>query len=118
MFQPILEKLVTRAGARWAMIAGTDGVLLETDRRSFHAEAEGLAPECAACYRAARKAASNSDIGVLRSSLLVTDKGKILFHFLTDEYFLVALLPADAHAGKTIFEISRVADPLAQELSC
>ena len=38
MFQSILSKLKTRAGARWAMIVGNDGVLLETDTPAFHAD--------------------------------------------------------------------------------
>lgn len=118
MFQPILENLVVQAGAHWAMIVGTDGMVLETDSPSFRSEAEGLAPEYAACYRAARLAADGTDAGFMRHAIVAADKGKILFHFLTDDYFLVALLPSDAHAGKTCFEIARVTNPLAKELSC
>jgi len=118
MFQPILAKLVTRTGARWAMIVGGDGVLLETDNLSFRSEAEAQAAVFAACYRASRKAASDGDLGDLRTSLLATEQGKILFQSLTEEYFLVVLLDARAHAGKTFYEITRVTPPLSQELSC
>jgi predicted regulator of Ras-like GTPase activity (Roadblock/LC7/MglB family) len=117
MFRPILAKLVLQTGARWAMIVGGDGVLLETDNLSFRSEAEGLAAVFAACFRFCCKATSDGDLGNLRSSLLATEQGKILFQSLTDEYFLVVMLDAEAHAGKTFFEITRVTDPLAQELS-
>jgi predicted regulator of Ras-like GTPase activity (Roadblock/LC7/MglB family) len=117
MFQPILANLVSQTGARWAMIVGGDGVLLETDHLSSRSEAEGQAAVFAACYRSSRKAATDGDLGNLRTSILATEQGKILFQALTEEYFLVMLLDAEAHAGKTFFEITRVTDPLSQELS-
>ena len=116
MFQSILAKLVVQAGARWAMIVGADGVLLETDCRSFRAEADGLAAEFAAFYRASRKAAADTDLGEIHSTTLDTDHGKILFQTLTPDYFLILLLEPEAHAGKAFFEMSRVTKPLEQEL--
>lgn len=117
MFQSLLARLVARANARWAMIVGTDGVLLETDARAFHAEAEGLAAEYAALYRAARKAAGDTDLGGLHNSLLVTDQGKILLQALAADYFLVLFLEPESHAGKAIFEVTRASDSLEQELA-
>lgn len=117
MFQSILARLVARAGARWAMIISNDGVLLETDCRSFHTEAEGLAAVYGVCYRAARKAAGETEMGGLHRSALVTDHGKILFQTLTTEYFLILLLEPKAHAGRAFFEMSRFIEPLEQELA-
>jgi predicted regulator of Ras-like GTPase activity (Roadblock/LC7/MglB family) len=116
MFQSILARLAARAGARWAMITGADGVLLETNSGAFRAEAEGLAAEYAALFRASRKAASDTDMGGLKGSVLVTDQGKILFQTLTADYFLILFLETESHAGKAFFEISRASGPLKQEL--
>lgn len=116
MFQATLAKLVTQTGARWAMIVGSDGVLLETDNISFHAEAEALAAIYASFYRASRKAATDTDMGVLHASVLVVDQGKILLQALTADYFLIVFLAGHVHTGKAFFEMSRAAAPLLQEL--
>jgi predicted regulator of Ras-like GTPase activity (Roadblock/LC7/MglB family) len=116
MFQSILATLVARTRARWAMIVGNDGVLLETDNHGFRAEAEGLAAEYATLYRSSRKTAGNTDLGALVNSQFVTEQGKVLFQPLTSEYFLVLALESDAHAGKAFFEISRACGSLEEEL--
>jgi predicted regulator of Ras-like GTPase activity (Roadblock/LC7/MglB family) len=116
MFQSILATLATRAGARWAMIAGTDGVLLETNSEDFRAEAEGLAAEYAALFRTARKAAGETAMGELKGSLLFTAQGKIVFQTLTPDYFLILALEPESYAGKAFFEISRASGSLEEEL--
>jgi predicted regulator of Ras-like GTPase activity (Roadblock/LC7/MglB family) len=116
MFQSILSTLVARTGARWAMIAGTDGVLLETNSEDFRAEAEGLAAEYATLYRASRKVASDTAMGALKSSVLVTDQGKTVFQTLTADYFLILALEAESYVGKTFYEISRASGTLEEEL--
>jgi predicted regulator of Ras-like GTPase activity (Roadblock/LC7/MglB family) len=117
MFQSILAKLVAQTRARWAMIVGSDGVLLETDNRFFRTEAEGLAAEYATFYRASRKAATDTDMGGLRSSMLVVDQGKLLFQVLTVDYVLILLLAGEEPAGKAFFEMTRLTEPLVQELT-
>ena len=116
MFQSILARLVARSRARWGMIVGNDGVLLETDSRAFRAEAEGLAAEYGAFFRASRKAAGDTDMGGLLSSLLVTEQGKILLQALSADYFLVLCLEPDSYAGKALFEVSRASGSLEEEL--
>lgn len=116
MFQSILAELVSRSGARWAMIVGNDGVLLETDNHGFRAEAEGLAAEYASFHRASRKTVGDTDLGTLIHSQLVTEQGKVLFQPLTSEYFLVLALEPDSHAGRAFFEISRACGSLEEEL--
>jgi predicted regulator of Ras-like GTPase activity (Roadblock/LC7/MglB family) len=116
MFQATLAKLVAQAGAHWAMIVGSDGVLLETDRPSFRGEAESMAAVYAAFYRAARKAATDTDMAGLPTCLLELEPGKILLQALTAEYFLVLFLSSQEPAGKALFEMSRVTAPLAREL--
>jgi predicted regulator of Ras-like GTPase activity (Roadblock/LC7/MglB family) len=116
MFQSILARLVAQSGARWAMIVGTDGVLLETDTKAFRSKAESLAAEYAAFFRASRKAAGDTDLGRLLHSQLVTNRGKLLFQTLTADYFLLLSLEPDAHAGKAFFEIARACGPLEEEL--
>ncbi len=117
MFQSTLAKLAAQAGARWAMIVGSDGVLLETDKPSFRAEAESLAAIYAAFYRASRRAAMDTDLGSLHASLLVVDQGKLLLQALTADYFLIVFLAGHEHTGKAFFEMSRAAAPLMRELS-
>jgi predicted regulator of Ras-like GTPase activity (Roadblock/LC7/MglB family) len=116
MFQSILSRLKTRAGARWAMIVANDGVLLETDTPAFHAAAESLAAEYASLFRSSRKAASNTEMGGVHSSLLVTDQGKLLFQTLTPDYFLVLSLETAATAGKALYEVARATGSLEEEL--
>jgi len=117
MFQSILAKLRTRAGARWAMIVANDGVLLETDTPGFHGAAENLAAEYAALFRTSRKAAGNTEMGELHSSLLVTEQGKLLFQTLTTEYFLVLSLDTSAYAGKALHEVTRASGSLEEQLA-
>jgi predicted regulator of Ras-like GTPase activity (Roadblock/LC7/MglB family) len=117
MFQSMLAKLVAQTHARWAMIVGSDGVLLETDNRFFRTEADCLAAEYAAYYRASRKAAADTDMGGLLSSMLVVGQGKLLFHAITSDYVLILLLAGEEPAGKAFFEMTRLSEPLVQELS-
>ena len=106
-----------RAGARWAMIVGSDGILLETDQREFRTEAEAMAAEYAVCLRAARKAAGNTEMGTVMQTFLATERGRILLHSLNGDYFLAMLLEPDSYAGKACFELGRATDSLQKELS-
>jgi predicted regulator of Ras-like GTPase activity (Roadblock/LC7/MglB family) len=99
------------------MIVANDGVLLETDTAAFHAAAESLAAEYASLFRASRKAASNTEMGKVHSSLLVTEQGKLLFQTLTPDYFLVLSLETTATAGKALFEVARTTGSLEEELA-
>ncbi len=117
MFQSSLVKLAAESGARWAMIAGTDGVLLETDARAFRAEAEALAAQLTSLFRISRKVAEDVGVGCLQSALLVTDQGKIIVQPVNQDYILVLFLELDSHAGKAFFEISRAADLIEKELA-
>jgi predicted regulator of Ras-like GTPase activity (Roadblock/LC7/MglB family) len=117
MFQSTLDKLVARAGARWAMIVGSDGVLLETDQKDFRTEAEALAAEYAVFVRASRKAAAGTGTGTLQRMLMTTDQGKVLFRALTPDYFLALFLEPDSYAGKACFEMDRMTEPLERELT-
>jgi predicted regulator of Ras-like GTPase activity (Roadblock/LC7/MglB family) len=118
MFQSILARLAARAGARWAMIVGTDGVLLETNARAFRTEAEGLAAELAALYRASREAAGETEIGRLESTLLTTDQGRVLFQALNQDYVIILFLEPEAYPGKAFFEVSRASNTIEKELAC
>jgi predicted regulator of Ras-like GTPase activity (Roadblock/LC7/MglB family) len=117
MFQETLQHLVDRAGARWAMIVGNDGILLETDKRGFRSEAEVMAAEYAVCLRAARKAAGNTEMGMLMTASLATERGKVLLQSLNGDYFLALLLEPESYAGKACYELGRVNQSLQQELS-
>jgi predicted regulator of Ras-like GTPase activity (Roadblock/LC7/MglB family) len=118
MFQEILQDLVVRSGARWAMIAGSDGILLETDTQGFRAEAESLAAEYAVCLRSARKAAGNTAMGAVLQTFVATERGKILFQSLNGDYFLALSLGPQSYAGKANFELGRITESLQKELSC
>ncbi|MGD0309304.1 MAG: roadblock/LC7 domain-containing protein [Acidobacteriota bacterium] len=116
MFQSNLARLAARARARWVMIAGSDGVLLETDSRAFRTEAEAIAAQFASLFRISRKVAGDTESGGLQSALLVTEQGKILLQALNEDYILILFLEPDSHAGKAFFEISRAAGPIEKEL--
>jgi predicted regulator of Ras-like GTPase activity (Roadblock/LC7/MglB family) len=116
MFQSDLARLAARARARWVMIAGSDGVLLETDSRAFRAEAEAIAAQFASLFRISRRVAGDTESGGLKNALLVTEQGKILLRALNEEYLLILFLEPDSQAGKALFEISRAAGPLEKEL--
>ncbi len=117
MFQETLQDLVARAGARCSMIVGTDGILVETDRKDFRAEAEALAAEYATCLRGVAKAARNTEMGRVLQLLFATDKGKVLVQILNQDYFLAVLLNSDSYPGKAVFECARVTESLQKELS-
>ena len=116
MFQSNLALLAARTRARWVMIAGSDGVLLETDSRAFRTEAEAIAAQFASLFRIARKVSGDTESGGLQSTLLVTEQGKILLQALNEDYILILFLEPDSHAGKAFFEISRAAGPIEKEL--
>jgi predicted regulator of Ras-like GTPase activity (Roadblock/LC7/MglB family) len=117
MFQSVLRELVTRTEAQWAMIAGSDGVLLETDTTEFRSEAEALAAELAVLLRASRKASGNIEMGGLLTSLIDAERGKVLLRALPPDYFLAVRLEPDSYPGKAYFEINRLVEPLLKELS-
>ena len=117
MFQSILARLVTRSGARWAMIVGSDGVLLETHNQAFRSKAEGLAAIYATLSRALWKTAADTDMGALQDFQLTTEEGKILIRPLTGEYCLIMSLERESLSGKALFEISRASGRLERELS-
>ncbi len=117
MFRETLQNLVNRAGARWAMIVGSDGILLETDQKEFRTEAEAMAAEYAVCLRAARKAAGNTEMGAISQTFLAAERGKILLYNLNEDYFLAMLLEPGSYAGKACFELGRATESLQKELS-
>jgi predicted regulator of Ras-like GTPase activity (Roadblock/LC7/MglB family) len=117
MFQSTLDKLVARVGARWAMIVGSDGMVLETNRRDFRKEAEAMAAEYAVFFRASRRAATGTGTGNLQRILMATEQGKILFQVLTPDYFLALFLKPASFAGKACFETDRVTGSLQKELT-
>lgn len=116
MFQSSLARLAARAKARWVMIAGTDGVLLETDSRAFRTEAEAIAAQFAGLFRISCKVAGDTESGGLQDAILVTEQGKILLRALNEEYILILFLEPGSHAGKAFFEITRAAGPIEREL--
>jgi len=117
MFQTILTNLVARvAGARWAMIVGVDGVLLDANCEEMHPKGEILAAEYAAFFRACRKVTVDTEGGDLHGTVLATNRGKTLFQMLTADYFLLMHLAPQANAGKALFEITRTRETLQEEL--
>jgi predicted regulator of Ras-like GTPase activity (Roadblock/LC7/MglB family) len=117
MFRTILGSLTARVeGARWAMVAGSNGGLVESSPQGFD-DAEVIAAEYALLYRAMRRTvAAQGD--ELTSATITTDRGKMLFHFLTPDYFLVMALHPASHSGKAAFEVSRARGSLERELVC
>jgi predicted regulator of Ras-like GTPase activity (Roadblock/LC7/MglB family) len=116
MFQAILETLLQRTrGARWAMVVGTDGVLLDAAPRGLP-DAEILAAEFASLYRGARKSLAATGGEDLSSVTLLSRKGKLIFQFLTPEYFLMLDLGPTGNSGRASFEIARICGMLEREL--
>ena len=116
MFQSNLARLAARAKARWVMIAGSDGVLLETDSRAFRMEAESIAAQFTSLFRTSRQVAGDTDSGELQSAVLATEQGKILLQALNEDYILILFLEPGSHTGTAVFEITRTAASIEKEL--
>jgi predicted regulator of Ras-like GTPase activity (Roadblock/LC7/MglB family) len=116
MFQAILSNLTKRIrGARWAMVVGVDGVLLETMPATLP-DGELFAAEYAAFYRSARRATAQTGGDDVATAALITRHGKLMFQFLTPEYFLILALDPSGNSGKASFETARVRGMLEREL--
>jgi predicted regulator of Ras-like GTPase activity (Roadblock/LC7/MglB family) len=97
------------------MVVGVDGVLLETLPPGVP-DGELYAAEYAAFYRSARRAAANTGGDEVATATLFTRHGKLLFQFLTPEYFLIIALDSSGNSGKASFETTRVRGMLEREL--
>lgn len=117
MFNMILGNLTQRVqGARWAMVAGSNGGLVESAPAGF-ADADVIAAEYALLYRAMRRTLA-ADGDEFENATITTDRGKMLFQFLTPDYFLLMALNPACPSGKAAFEVSRARAPLERELVC
>lgn len=117
MFKAILADLLARVkGARWAMVVGVDGVMLEATPTHNHTSAEVLAAEYAVFFRACQKVISETRAGEFQSLVFFTTHGKVMFEFLTAEYFFLMGLDPEGHTGRARFEISRARSQLEREL--
>jgi predicted regulator of Ras-like GTPase activity (Roadblock/LC7/MglB family) len=98
------------------MVIGTDGVLLEAVPRGLP-NSEMLAAEYAGFYRGARKALAGTGGEDLSSATVRSRKGKLIFQFLTPEYFLILDLALHGNSGQASFEVARIRGTLERELT-
>ncbi len=117
MFQDILARLLRNVkGARWAMVVGLDGVLLDASGPGSTTRGEALAAEYALFHRACQRLLAETASGELQNLLMITDQSKIVCQSLTPEYFLLVSLDPEGHSGRARFEISRARALLEHEL--
>jgi predicted regulator of Ras-like GTPase activity (Roadblock/LC7/MglB family) len=97
------------------MVVGSDGVLLEVAPHGLP-NSEMLAAEYAGLYRGARRALAGTGGEDISSATVRSRKGKLIFQFLTPEYFLILDLGLLGNSGQASFEVARIRGTLEREL--
>jgi uncharacterized protein len=116
MFREILVKLMNDVkGARWAIVAGGDGVPVDASSEAS-VSTETLAAEYAFFVRACQRVLAETGGDELRGFELLTNRGKVILEPLTPEYFLLMGLEPEGYTGQARFEILRARSLMEQEL--
>lgn len=120
MFRSILENLVREvAGARWAIVVGADGVVLEAGLGASGpgVPVETLAAEYALFMKACEGVLAQTGGETLDGFTLSTAESKVVLQPLTPEYFLVMGLDSSGMAGQARHKISRIQPDLERRIN-
>jgi len=112
MFKPILQTILDESsGALGIFLLGDDGIIIEQVRSASDSAEEhlDLVVELAAGIKGIRQTADVLDAGNLNEVVIRYEQLTLLVHVLSEEYFVVLLLPPQALSGKGAYLLKREA---------
>lgn len=115
MFKPILQTILDESSGAWGIfLLGDDGIIIEQVRTTSDSADEhlDLVVELAAGIKGIRQTAEVLEAGNLNDVVIRYEKLTLLVHVLSDEYFVVLLMPPQALSGKGAYLLKREAPKL------
>lgn len=121
MFRQHLQKMVDRLdGGVAGVLMDFDGIAVESYVRDGHSgqkpDLTTIAMEVTHLIQQLRRSIQGMDLGTLRELTLRTEKLTVIFHPLTDKYFLACALQPSGNVGKARYLARLVAPHLQAEL--
>ncbi len=120
MFKPILQTILHESsGALGVFLLGDDGIIIDQVRADLTSADEQLAlvVELAAGIKGIRQTAEVLEAGGLNEVVIRYEKLTLLVHVLSEEYFVVLLLPPRILSGKGSYLLKREAPRLRAGLN-
>lgn len=120
MFKPILQTILHESsGALGVFLLGDDGIIIDQVRANLTSADEQLAlvVELAAGIKGIRQTAEVLEAGGLNEVVIRYEKLTLLVHVLSEEYFVVLLLPPRMLSGKGSYLLKREAPRLRAGLN-
>lgn len=124
MFKEVLQDVVRRAeGCLGALIMGTDGIVVE---KVWQAAAAGApaeinpdvaAAEFASLIKNAHRAGGETELGRLREMTFTGEGGIFILRFVSEDYFIAAVLSPEGNFGRARYELRRAELLLEKELA-
>lgn len=121
MFREVLHDMMKRTeGCLGALIMGTDGIVVE---RVWQAGAlteinlDVAAAEFASLIKSAYRAGSEIDLGRLREMTFTGEGGIFILRFVSEDYFIAAILAPEGNFGRARYELRRAELLLENELA-
>lgn len=107
MFAERLQRIHDRLdGAQAVSLVGNDGIPVES-HSSFEIDIETLAAELLTQVRAISDDHRDLAIGPVRQFAVTTDRHTVMLGALTDEYYLLLVMGAEAGVGRARYELRR-----------
>lgn len=121
MFREVLHDVMRRTeGCLGALIMGTDGIVVEKVWQ-FGALAEMnldvAAAEFASLIKNAHRAGSEMELGKLHEMTFTGEGGVFLLRFVSEDYFVAAILSPEGNFGRARYELRRAELLLEKELA-
>jgi len=121
VFREVLHDMMKRTeGCLGALIMGTDGIVVE---RVWQAGAlteinlDVAAAEFASLIKSAYRAGSEIDLGRLREMTFTGEGGIFILRFVSEDYFIAAILAPEGNFGRARYELRRAELLLENELA-
>lgn len=117
MFTERLEKLASRIdGAQAISLVAQDGMQVENKTLRDDLDLEALAAELMTQVRAISQNHQDLEVGTVKHLSVLTDQFTLMVSAVTEEYFLMLVLAAEANAGRARFELRRAKLLFEEEL--
>lgn len=123
MFKEVLQDAVKRAeGCLGALIMGTDGIVVEKAWHTAAGDSAEMNPDVAAAEFAsliknAHRAGGEMKLGRLREMTFTGEGGIFILRFVSEDYFIAAVLSPDGNFGRARYELRRAELLLEKELA-
>ncbi len=122
MFREVLHDAMRRTeGCLGALIMGTDGIVVEKVWQAAGAPAEmnpdAVAAEFASLIKSAHRAGGEMGLGRLSEMTFTGEGGIFILRFVSEDYFIAAVLSPEGNFGRARYELRRAELLLEKELA-